>query len=277
MDELYVLARRVLLDALEALAPHLDAIVLVGAQAIYLHVGDADLAVAPYTTDGDLLLDPGALGEVPPLEQALMSAGFLLKEGHAVGIWVARCESSSGDQDPVPVDLLVPDSLSPRRGRRAAGLPGHARSAARNVVGLEGALVDRERVHLRALDKTDDRVYAVQAAGPGALLVAKLTKLRDRRDTNRLSDKDALDIARLLRGVATHDLAERIHRLLTDSRSHDITTTALKALNAFFGNRAAPGIRMAMRSAGGLVDADELALSCKILANDLLQELGRGQ
>lgn len=37
MDELYVLARRVLLDALEALGVHRDVCVLVGAQAIYLH------------------------------------------------------------------------------------------------------------------------------------------------------------------------------------------------------------------------------------------------
>jgi hypothetical protein len=41
----YVLARSVLLDALQALAPHLDAVVLVGAQAVYLHTGDAELIV----------------------------------------------------------------------------------------------------------------------------------------------------------------------------------------------------------------------------------------
>ncbi len=52
MDELYVVARRVLLDALDALGTHRDAVVLVGAQAVYLRVGEADIAVAPYTTDG---------------------------------------------------------------------------------------------------------------------------------------------------------------------------------------------------------------------------------
>ena len=36
-DPLYVRARRRLLDALDALEPHLDAIVLVGAQAVHLH------------------------------------------------------------------------------------------------------------------------------------------------------------------------------------------------------------------------------------------------
>ncbi len=50
VDELYVVARRVLLDALEALGDHSNATVVVGAQAIYLRAGEADLIVAPYTT-----------------------------------------------------------------------------------------------------------------------------------------------------------------------------------------------------------------------------------
>jgi len=45
VDELYVIARRVLLDALDALGKHRAATILVGAQAIYLHTGDADLGV----------------------------------------------------------------------------------------------------------------------------------------------------------------------------------------------------------------------------------------
>ncbi len=55
----YVAARKVLLDALMALAPHGRAIIVAGAQAVYLRTGSADLAVAPFTTDGDLALDPG--------------------------------------------------------------------------------------------------------------------------------------------------------------------------------------------------------------------------
>jgi len=63
-DELYVLARRVLLDALGS---HRDAVVLVGSQAVYLRVGEGDLAVAPFTTGGDLAIDPGRLNSIPPL------------------------------------------------------------------------------------------------------------------------------------------------------------------------------------------------------------------
>jgi hypothetical protein len=90
VDELYVMARRVLLDALHAIGSHRDAIVLVGAQAVYLRVGEADLAVAPFTTDGDLAIDPSVLTEIPPLEQALMSAGFHPKTKDSVGIWIAK-------------------------------------------------------------------------------------------------------------------------------------------------------------------------------------------
>ncbi len=56
--DIYTLARRILLDALEVLEPHRPAITLVGAQAVYHRVGEADVAVAPTTTDADLTLDP---------------------------------------------------------------------------------------------------------------------------------------------------------------------------------------------------------------------------
>ncbi len=61
LDPITIRARRVLLDALEALAGQRQAIVLVGAQAIYLHTGEADLAVSPFTQDADLALNPATL------------------------------------------------------------------------------------------------------------------------------------------------------------------------------------------------------------------------
>jgi hypothetical protein len=67
-DQAYVLARLVLLDALEALDDQRDAVILVGAQAIYLHTGDADLAVAPFTTDADVAIDPKRLQANPKMQ-----------------------------------------------------------------------------------------------------------------------------------------------------------------------------------------------------------------
>jgi hypothetical protein len=86
VDELYVVARRVLLDALDALGSQRHAVIVVGAHAVYMRVGEADLAVAPHTTDGDLAIDPARLSEIPPLEQALSQAGFLPKTGDSVGV-----------------------------------------------------------------------------------------------------------------------------------------------------------------------------------------------
>jgi len=56
-DPLYIRARAVLIDAVAALGDPREAVVRVGAQAIYLHTGDADPAVAaPFTTDADFIV-----------------------------------------------------------------------------------------------------------------------------------------------------------------------------------------------------------------------------
>ena len=61
IEPLYVAAREVLLDALDALGEQREALILAGAQAIYIHTGAADLAVAEFTTDGDLVVNPETL------------------------------------------------------------------------------------------------------------------------------------------------------------------------------------------------------------------------
>ncbi len=66
-DPLYVQARSALLDALEALHPHLDAVVLVGAQAVYVHTANADVGGAEYTTDADFSISPSELADSPIL------------------------------------------------------------------------------------------------------------------------------------------------------------------------------------------------------------------
>ena len=96
LDPEYVLARQVLLDALQALGEQRSAVVLVGAQAIYLHTGDADLAVAPYTTDGDVVIDSSRLRDDPTLAEALRGASFSADTQH-VGTWVTtRTKRGSG-------------------------------------------------------------------------------------------------------------------------------------------------------------------------------------
>lgn len=274
MDELYVLSRRVLLDALEAIGMHRNAVVLVGAQAIYLRVGEADLAVAPFTTDGDLAIDPAILAEIPPLERALTAAGFVPKATDSVGVWIAHRETSDRPDTEMAIDLLVPASVSPGTGRRAARLPGHDPRAARIVRGLEGAVVDADTMEIKALDPTvDGRSFDIRVAGPAALLVAKVHKIQERYGKPRSEDKDALDVLRLLRGTTTDELAARLGRLLSDRRSGVVAREGILLLQQQFTGRNGIGIEMTVRAVGVLEDSEEITESCILLTRGLLKEL----
>lgn len=141
-DELPVRVRNALLDALEALDEHRDSVVVVGAQAVYLHTGAADVALAEATKDSDLALDTRRLEDEPLIEQAMRAAGFhqdLVKA--QPGAWLSR--------DGIPVDLMVPEALAGSSGRRAARIDPHARDAARRAVGLEAAVVDNIQMDIR--------------------------------------------------------------------------------------------------------------------------------
>jgi hypothetical protein len=270
VDELYVVARRVLLDAFVALGLHRGAIVLVGAHAVYLRVGEADLAVAAFTTDADLAIDPAVLAEIPPLEQTLIDAGFSPKTKDTVGIWIKRCQTTQGAKIQVAVELLVPASVSPRKGRRAARLPGHDLRVARIVRGLEGAIVDVDSMQLTSLETADTRVFDARVAGPAALLLAKIHKIDDRHGSDRRSDKDALDVLRLLRGTRTSELVQRYKNLLADTRSVEAARIGQELLERQFAARGGIGVDMAVRSVGPLGNPDEIAASCVALTQELL-------
>jgi hypothetical protein len=106
-----------------------------------------------------------------------------------------------------------------------------------------------------------------------ALLIAKTYKINERKGTDRQSDKDALDVLRLLQGTQTEELATRFVTLLSDKRSESAATTGRDLLEAQFAKRNGVGVEMAIRSAGALGDADELAASCEALVGDLLSAL----
>jgi hypothetical protein len=262
-DPLYVLAREVLLDALEALGPHRRSLILVGAQAIYVHTGDADLAVAPFTTDADVVVDPGALASQPILGETLRASGFAA--GEQPGEWA---------KDGVRVDLMVPEAVA-GGGRRGARLGPHGNQAARKARGLEGALVDNE-VHEIASFRPEGRHLDVLVAGPAALLVSKLHKLSERvDDPGRLKDKDALDVLRLLQAIALDVLVEGLARLRRSDLARAVTADGLTALERLFGQAEAPGSVFAARAAEGLEDADTITASCAALAQDLLAAMRR--
>jgi hypothetical protein len=265
-DPAYVRARRALLDALEALNAHRQAVILVGAQAIYLHTGEGALAVAPYTTDGDLALNPLTLPDNPRLEDAMRAVGFE-RSADLIGTWISP--------DGVPIDLLVPDAVA-GPGRRGARLGTHGDRAARKGRGLEAVLVDNQTMTIGALDEADPRRIQLLVAGPAGLLVAKLHKITDRQiDLRRQDFKDALDVYRLLQAVPTEDLSSRMWRLLEADVSAPVTRETIGFLEALFGTPQAPGSVMAGQAVELVGDPEIVAASVAALAGDLLAVLNR--
>ena len=259
----YVQARRVLLDALEVLDAHLPGLVLVGAQAVYLHTGTATIAVPEYTTDADMAVAPDLIADRPLMGDALNEAGF--RPGSDPGRWISP--------EGVYLDLLVPESLA-GPGRRGADLGVHGRRTARRAHGLEAALVDRHKVTISALDPDDPRTSGLSVAGPAALLVAKLIKIDERTGaTGRAVDKDALDIFRLLAVVPTEDLAAGLNRLRSHELAAATTREAIEALPRLFGTLESDGTLMAVRATAPLEDANVLAASIIALTGDLLADL----
>ena len=258
----YVEARRVLLDALEALRPQSAAMVLAGAQAIYLRTGPDALAIAEYTTDGDLAVDPAVLEDAPALGELMEAAGFKLaelQEAAEPGIW-QKPATISGVEVLIPVDLIVPTGVAPPGGTRGARLPGHGKRAARKTVGLEAALIDNDVMRIEALDPDDRRSSQLRVAGTAALLVAKTHKISDRVESgrDRLDDKDASDVIRLMQKSAPEVVAKTLSGLLAHPSAGPPTELAIGRFEALFGGRAGIGIEMAARALRGAMPEERV-------------------
>ena len=164
--ELRVRTRAALLDALDALEEQLDALIVIGAQAVFLHTGELDVPIPIETKDADLGVDAHSLRDDPRLERALEAARFhkdLLRP--QPGAWIAP--------NGIPVDLMIPEAMAGPNAsnRRGAPVPPHDRGAMRRTKGLEAAIVDSTPMTLSALDPSDKRTRTVRVAGPGALLI----------------------------------------------------------------------------------------------------------
>ena len=269
--DLLVTSRAALLDALVALEVHRDAVIVIGAQAVYLRTAAAPVALAEATKDSDLAVDPRELGEDPLLEDAMTRAGFYPNaETRQPGAWM----SPTG----IPVDLMVPESLT-GGGKQTRGgrIPPHSKSATRRAGGLEATLIDNSPMEVSALDPADGRRFTVKVAGSAALLVAKLYKIGERAgdpNPNRLQDKDAHDIYRILIDAETADLADAFEQLRAHEVSAEVTETAIGYLQQLFvAGPTALGAAMASRAESGIGDPDLVAASVSALAGDLSKAL----
>lgn len=264
LNELTVVARRVLLDALQALQDHANAIVLVGAQAVHLRTTNVVLASSPYTSDADLSLNPKLILNEPLLNEAMQGAGFELTIPDGPGLWT-RTELINGQSHPIEVDLLVPKTLAPKLGRRTAHLPPHDKMATRHVAGLEATIFDHSPMQVPSLKpERDPRELTVKVAGPAALLIAKAFKIRDRLNDsaakpNRLADKDASDVMRLMMATGS-GLRPTFERLAQEGQICDVVAEGCKLLWEQFGFPRAIGVQMAVSALAGDMDEGRIRL-----------------
>ena len=129
---------------------------------------------------------------------------------------------------------------------------------------------DREYVEARRV-----LLDALVSLAPHVLLVSKLHKIGEREDQpDRLADKDALDIFRLLRGIDTASLVKSIRRLEDQDVSRAVTGEALELLLHLFGAPGAKGVEMVVRATEGLEDPATIRASCVALASELLEAIG---
>lgn len=236
-------ARRALLDTLEILAPHREALILVGAQAVYLHASSG-LATPAYTTDADLAISPELLATAPEITALLVARGYLHTPDP--GGWTAP--------GGVHIDLMVPDGALSANSRRRAPLDGHDSKTARRAAGLELALVDHEPHTISGLDVSDTREITLKVAGPAALVIAKAVKLRERLEANdksRVIAKDAGDLLRLLRMCDAAAIGARLDDLARTTPYADVIGSTVSWLAEDVHNRDSRVVGLAVSAAEG--------------------------
>jgi hypothetical protein len=263
----YVVARRVLLDALAALEGHLDNLILVGAQAVYHHTGDTDLNVPLMTTDADIAINTKDLAEAPEIGSVLRTAGFT--PGPNPGHWV-----NLGD---VAVDLMVAphQAGTTKASARAARLAPHEKLTARIARGLEPALVDNAFVTITAFEPSDSRTVELRVAGPAALLTAKAIKISERLEQadnrpDRLKEKDALDAFRILQAIETPDLVAGFASPQTDDQASSAT---IQAIAIYRAHASTSDGRIAQLAASAAQNDPAVAPAFGALVTDLLAAL----
>lgn len=268
----YIKAREVLIEALEALGSHREAIILVGAQAIYMQVGEGDFGVPPYTTDADIVFDPELVKTDPKLDHILKAAGFMLdrSEANAVGSWT---------KDNVAVDLMIPASMG-GPGRRSARIKGQARNIIRKTHGLEACLVDNDFMEVQSFSDKSKPTISIKISGPAGLLVAKLLKIEERMtqessgQSGRVNNKDSLDIFRLLHYEPV-SLKNRLNNVIHDPKSARPAQQALDYLIKVFEHPDSIGCMMAADAARGYANPDEVRMRASILTKRLISSLSQ--
>lgn len=211
--------RRACLYVATTLGDMLNDIVVVGGLAPSLLVNQGRLPPGvdahAGTKDLDLGLDLALLDEerYREVSDRLRDAGFV-PDVNADGNPTNQRWRVQRTQN-ITVDFLISPSLSDDRGGTLRHIqPGFA---AVITPGLHLAFIDRRKVRVSGLTTAGEAaVRDIWVCGPGAFLVLKALAFR-----NRGVNKDAYDLAYVLRGVGIEETADSLRPLADDSYVED--------------------------------------------------------
>lgn len=260
----YVHARRALLDVLDALRSHSESLVLVGSQAIYLRAGNSTVGVPQYTTDADLAIDPDIIASRPDIALLMRAAGFHA-EGQP-GHWQ--------NANQIAIDLMVPAGSIPEQEGRTARILGHDDQTARRTSGLELSIVSNSLMTISALDDLDPRSFELAVASFAALLVAKLTKIRERQwqPLRRQLPKDATDVLLILRQMDFDEVTAALGEARSGP-SGELVVDAVDYLKSDLERPASHLASLATRGSASFEDPNVVDVSIRSLGLSLCNEL----
>ncbi len=250
-EPLFVGTRRVLMDTLETLGSHRRAVILVGAQAVYLRTQHVRLPASIFTRDADLGIDPARLDAAPELVTLLASAAIEPHPNGQPGAFIRHISLSDGRDVGIEIDLMVAAAVAPgAASRRSVTLPDHGKMAFRRTPGLEASLVDSHHMTIRGVGD-DPRSFDILVAGIPALMIAKAYKLMDRINRDDVEAKDAGDVYRMALAIRRSELTEvrdTFRRLSSHPVIGEPTTTGISHLRALFGRPRSSGVLLAQQA-----------------------------
>ncbi len=251
-------ARDLLLDALVVLEPHREALIVVGAQAVYEHTRLVEGLEQPSTNDSDLAVDPSLVTPSASIYRAMLDAGFFQARPERSGIYSREPTEPGGKPHFPTLDLIAPESVAgSSRSHRGARIAGQDRKAVNKADGLELALLDHTWRSIGPIAPESARgELEVKVAGPAALLCAKAWKLQERvRDADagkpwRLREKDAGDVWQLMYVSDPVDVRQSFDR----HERHPSMGPAIRTGREYLGSLFGPEGRGRILAASNLAD-----------------------
>ena len=194
--------RNTIIDTLELLAEHREALTLIGSHAVHERASSLQDVDSTTTKDGDFAITPALVSDRPSIEEAMRSAGFEPITPDRPGLW---CRGFDELGQPInEIDLLAPSALAGSGTRSVRQLSStHGKTAVGRAPGIELAVYDRDLIRLQSFDGSGRSTQAYVAT-TAALVCAKSYKIferiaeRDAGKKNRVQAKDASDLWRLI-------------------------------------------------------------------------------